>query len=153
MLMRSFQLMLLSSEAVITFPHLPTSCQRRPPSVKKSIMRRCNLMLEEIQLTWPIRGPTFRIAKKKISSALIGIFTKEGLRGILEGADYRSVDYIFIFIAESIYRYMGRVEEHEQTTVHTLYAGFMVGITGGNKRKPRQHSMPENIQEKVNDLK
>lgn len=72
-------------------------------------------------------------AKAESFSALNSILTQDELRGMLEGKDYRSVDYIFKFIEEFIYRFLGRVEQQEQTTVHTLHMEVMVGITGGKK--------------------
>lgn len=118
----------LSSEQVMT--HRPGKPDKPASSMKNSVLRAVNSMLTEIQTKYPMPGRNVDFAKKEASSGLNGLFTNDGLKGMLEGKDYQAVDYIFPFVAAFTDRCLGRVDSHEQTTVHTKYTELMNLVTG-----------------------
>lgn len=65
-------------------------------------------------------GHKVGFSKRESCTVLNRFFTKDGLRGILDGYISWSVDYIFNLIEEYNDTGLGRVQKHEQSSLRTL---------------------------------
>lgn len=79
-------------------------------------------MLSAIEQNFRAPGLHVDFSKYGDSTQLNGLFTKDGLRGMLEGKDYRSVDMVFPFVAAFIYRCTGLEEDAPLTRINTTYS-------------------------------
>lgn len=94
-------------------------CSKRVP-----VLRACNSLLRAMQDDCTTRSIHIDFSTKEASSALNGIFLQTGIRGMLEGKDYRNLDYVFPFVAAFVDRISG-CEEGGITAVHTLYSNLL----------------------------
>ena len=67
-------------------------------SKKTSILRACNSYLRVIDENSGITSLRVDFSTKAASATLNGLFLENGVRGMLEGKDYRNVDMVFPFV-------------------------------------------------------
>ena len=75
-------------------------------------------------------------SKANYSTRLDGLFVEDGVRGMLEGKDYKTVDMILPFIAAFIDRACGEVSNGPVTTVSVLYADLVGFLLRYNQSNP-----------------
>ena len=109
----------ITSEKLIVHPG--TKQQKSGAQMKTSILRGCNSLLAAFQASHPIPGIQLDFAKKEGSSTLNGLFTEDGVKGMLEGKHWKGIDFAFPFVAANVDRWIGRETSCEQTKVHSLY--------------------------------
>ena len=75
--------------------------------LRMAILKACNEMLKRIEMESYVPGCHVDFSSKDGSNALNGLFTNEGICGMLEAKNYREVDYVFPFVAAFIDRVCG----------------------------------------------
>lgn len=74
---------------------------------RTAILRCCNEMLKRIQEESYVQGLNVDFSSGDSCNALNGLFTRDGICGMLEAKNYRQVDQVFPFIAAFIDRVVG----------------------------------------------
>lgn len=74
------------------------------------------------------------ISKRGATNGWDGIFTKSGLRGMLDGKDYQSLGKRFSFLTAFIGRYMDYKKSVAMKTVHKCYSDIVADVKGDMKR-------------------
>ena len=63
--------------------------------IRKSVLGGANAFLALLEKEYPTRCLHVDFSKAKNSTRLNGLFVEDGVRGMLEGKDYKTVDMIF----------------------------------------------------------
>lgn len=106
-LLKNCLIQYLSSEKMYSHPDGPSGKQKRVSLLKTPLFRACNSILAQIEEKYALPGLHVNFAKREKSAQLNGLFTGDGLRGMLEGKDYYAVDMVFPFITSFIDRSLG----------------------------------------------
>lgn len=69
--------------------------ERKLLSMKTNILRRSNSILAAIQKDYILPGLHIEFSKNESSSQLNWFFTKDGIRRMLEGKNYRQIYIVF----------------------------------------------------------
>lgn len=101
-------------------------------SIKTAVLRGCNTVLAEFQKYYVPPGLRVDFSKHEGSSQLNGIFVQDGLRGMLEGKDYRTLDCFFPFIFAYVDSWLGYSEEAPLTKIHVLYTDLVNRLMSDN---------------------
>lgn len=96
----------------------PYGNNRSFKSCRNAILCSANEILKEIQSQSHVPGLHVDHSSKGSSATLNGLFSSEGISGMLEAKDMRSIDYVFPFVAAFIDRICG--EEHGPVTSITV---------------------------------
>lgn len=120
-LLKTLTFELVGSEKIVSFRSAKKSSKAKFSSKRTAILRACNSLLRAIEKDCTTTSMHIDFSTKETSSALNGFFLESGIRGMLEGKDYRNLDYVFPFVAAFIDRVTG-CEEGGITTVHTVYS-------------------------------
>lgn len=75
-------------------------------------------------------GHNVEFTKTELSSALNGLFTKDGLKEMLEGKDYLTVYAVFPFVGTFADGFFGRTQQHGKKYSHTMYTQRLDMVTG-----------------------
>ena len=124
-LLKTLTYELIGSDKIVTFgtpkrpPRKMKFCTRRVP-----VLRACNSFLRVMKNDCSSASIHIDFSTKEESSRLNGIFLDSGMRGMLEGKDYRNLDYFFPFVAAFVDRITGCVT-NGITTVHTMYSNLL----------------------------
>ena len=97
--------------------------------IRNSVLRGANAFLALLEKEYPATclHVDFSKEKKLISIGFLDwLFVEDGVRGMLEGKDYKTVDMTFPFIAAFNDRACGEVSNGPVTTVSVLYS-YLVG--------------------------
>ncbi|MEM1002920.1 MAG: hypothetical protein AAGH46_09760, partial [Bacteroidota bacterium] len=89
-------------------------------SIRTAIFRAANEMFKQIQEESYVSGLHVDFSSKNCSSSLNGLFTQDGVTGMLEAKNMRCIDYIFPFVACFIDRICGELWG-PSTTISVLY--------------------------------
>lgn len=111
----------LSSDEIYSHPCGPNGKRKRLSSVRMALLRACNAILAHVEEKYALPGLHVDFAKTGKTTQLNGLFTADGLRGMLEGKDYYAVDMVFPFVAAFIDRSLGFEEKCELTRMNVLY--------------------------------
>lgn len=65
----------------------------------------------------------------KTETRLNGLFVVGGLRGMLEGQNFKNVDMIFQSLMGLLYKFTGLVEEIPRTEVDVFYSEVLLSMT------------------------
>ena len=122
-LLKTLTFELVGSEKTVSFISAKNSNKAKFSSKRTPILRACNSLLRAIEEDSTTTSIHVDFSTKETSSALNGLFLESGIRGMLEGKDYRNLDYVFPFVAAFIDRVTG-CEEGGITTVHTVYSNL-----------------------------
>lgn len=101
-------------------------------SIRTSVLRGCNTALAEFQKYYVMPGVKVDFSKHEGSSQLNGIFVQDGLRGMLEGKDYRTLDMSFPFIFGYVGTWLGYYEDASLTRVHVMYTDLVNRVMSDN---------------------
>jgi len=116
----------LHSNSVTTNPVGARRYQRTLSSQRIQVLKVCNAILAEVENTYPASGLHVDFSKTEKTSQLNGLFLREGVRGMLEGKNFRAVDMVFPFVLSFIDRILGFQGTADLTSVHTMYTEIMV---------------------------
>ena len=101
-------------------------------SIRKQVLRGCNTVLRFFEQHYVMPGVRLDFSKKECSSQLNGIYTSTGLRGMLEGKDYRNLDYFFPFVYAYVDGWLGNHDTAPLTSIHTKYTDIMQQLYSDN---------------------
>ena len=101
-------------------------------SIRTSVLRGCNTVLAEFQKYYVMPGVKVDFSKHEGSSQLNGIFVQDGLRGMLEGKDYRTLDMFFPFIFGYVDSWLGYAEDAPLTKIHVMYTDLVNRLMSNN---------------------
>lgn len=87
---------------------------------RTAILRACNEMLKRNQVQGQVPGIVVDFSSNDSSNALNGLFTSDGICGMLEAKNYRHVDYVFPFLASFVDRICGE-KECMTTAISVIY--------------------------------
>ena len=104
-------------------------------SMRTPILRAVNEMLKEIQVQSYVTGVHVDFSCTSCSSSLNGLFTSDGLCGMMEAKNMRSVDYGFPFICVFIDRIFAETWG-PLTSVSTIYIEIIHWILERNECTP-----------------
>jgi len=90
-------------------------------SKRLSTLRACNSVLRQMERDSQISGLHVDFSTKESSTQLNGIFLSTGLRGMLEGKDYRNLDYVFPFVSAYVDRFRGMHDDPSLTQESLAY--------------------------------
>lgn len=121
--------------------------------VRTRILRGCNALLATIEREGEVPGVRIDFGKVCGTSGLDGIFTKNGLKGMLEGRDYKGLDKVFPFVAAFIDRCTGHERTAPMTRVHTMYSEIVNEVTGDGEYKIRSEEELVKLEERVKEFK
>jgi len=96
-------------------------------SCRTSILKGVNDMLKEIQTNSYVSNLYVDFSSKQSSSTLNGLFSSDGLIGMLEATNMRTVDYVFPFVSMFIDRVCGE-RWGPLTTISTMYIDLVQRI-------------------------
>jgi len=113
---------------VITFPAGPRRKQRVMSSQRSNILKSFNAILAEIEKNYPATGLHVDFSKKEKSAQMNGFYLRDGVRGMLEGKNYRAVDMVFPFLAAFFDRAVGFSQDPSFTALNTMYTDIMVCV-------------------------
>ena len=123
-LLKNLTYELTGSQKLVKFTNSKKNKVTKFSSQRTAILRACNSILRAIQEDCGSSGIHIDFSTKETSSNLNGIFLETGVRGMLEGKDYRNLDYFFPFVAAFVDRISG-CTEGSLTLVHTLYSKLL----------------------------
>ena len=98
--------------------------------LRRKILRGCNDLLACYERESYISGLTFDNSSPDISDKLDGFFTEDGIRGMLEGKDYKAVDMVFPFVGAFIDMCCGDEESCPITKISSQYTEIMTTCLG-----------------------
>ena len=98
-------------------------------------------------------GTRIDFSKKDCSSQLNGIYTSTGLRGMLEGKDYKNLDTVFPFVFAYVDTWLGQESTAPLTTIHTQYTSFVQQIMSDNNGLGWSTEALSNVQQTVASFK
>lgn len=84
--------------------------------------RVCNVLLSIFEADGEVLRLHVYFAKGGASNGWDDVFTRPGLRGMLEGKDFRSLDNVFPFVVAFTGRRTGHLVNALMTSVHTYYS-------------------------------
>jgi len=119
----------ISSRRVVRMSLLTGNKERVIGSMKNQILKACNSILRDIQENNHTPGLHFDFSTKDCSKQLNGIFTNDGLKGMLEGKDYRNLDYVFPFVTAFIDKITGQNNNPELTEINIIYTDIVNELT------------------------
>ena len=114
----------VSSKKQVRFTHMRGKHLVYINSKKTAILRGCNSLLRVIEKDSGISRIHVDFSTKEASSRLNGLFMDNGIRGMLEGKDYRNLDFVFPFVAAYIDRFIG-CKKGILTKVNTMYSDIV----------------------------
>ena len=148
----------VTSKHRVSFQHMRKSIKVTIGSKKSPILRGCNNYLRAIQEDSGMSSLKVDFSSKNASITLNGLFLENGIRGMLEGKDYKTVDFVFPFIAA----FIDRITQEKScvlTSIHVSYSELIhllnVGIDreGLTKRKlSTLRNMVRNLKEKASSF-
>ena len=83
----------LGADDIIAFPRGPSSKQKNLRSLRATCLKTCNTYLAAADKEYPMHGKRIDFSGGNTSNQLNGIFLSTGLRGMLEGKNYRNRDF------------------------------------------------------------
>lgn len=119
-------------------------------SLRRPIIRQINKFFDETSMQED--GPPLRLSVKKSEGrpSLNGVFTVDGLAGMIEAADIKKLDMISPFIGALLYLICGESESFPVTKVFTEYMGVMNKVCSDNGREKWRAA---GITELIRDIK
>ena len=91
---------------------------------KMAILRACNSLLRAFEKSDTISSLHIDFSTKDNTCRLNGILLEAGVRGMLEGKDYRNLDFVFPFVAAYVDKISG-CTSNGLTLVHTMYSDLL----------------------------
>ena len=114
----------LNSETLMTTKGAKSERSRPFKTARKSILAGANAILAGIERDYYAPGLHVDLSKGDKGQYLNGIYTDEGLRGMLEAKDFRAFDMVFPFIGAFIDRCCDEAHSAPVTSIFTQYTGI-----------------------------
>jgi len=114
----------VTSKHRVSFQHFKRNARVTIGSKKAAILRGCNTYLRAIDEDSGMSSLRVDFSSKNASITLNGLFMENGIRGMLEGKDYKTVDYVFPFIAAFIDR-ITQEQDGKLSSIHILYSELL----------------------------
>ena len=118
-------------------------------SIRNAILRHVNRFIDEASRHTDGTNIGLYIRNTEGRPGLNGVFTEEGLAGMLEAADMKKVDIISPFIGGILDRVCGECDAAPVTTVFTQYVDIMNSVCGCNGRN---HWSDDDVSRLRNDI-
>ena len=132
-LLKSCTYQLVSSKYPATYSFGKKTTSSTMQAKKVPLLSACNTLLRCMEADSGLPDLHIDFSSKDASSRLNGIFLTNGLRGMLEGKDYRNLDTVFPFVASFLDTVTGS-KSGDLTTVHTLYTELVRTLEVIDKR-------------------
>lgn len=143
---------LVSSKKQVIFKTGHKSKQQQFASKKVPILSGCNTYLRCMERDNGVPDLHVDFSSKDASDRLNGIFLQTGLRGMLEGKDYRKLDTVFPFVASFIDTISGS-ETAELTRVHMQYTEIILALESIDNTTGIDKTILADIQNKITAFK
>lgn len=116
---------LLGSSESFTSEDSAAGGNRSFVSVRHSVLSGTNSVLraiekDDLDFTYHVD-----FSSDSLPSSLNGIYTDEGLRGMLEGKDYRNLDYVFPFVGAYLDRWVGDASFPSFSSLFSTYSDIL----------------------------
>lgn len=115
----------LQSEELFTRTGSTNNTPRKFKAVQLSILRGINSLLATLERDYFVPGLTIDFSTSELGQQLNGLFLEHGLRGMLEGRHFKSLDMVFPFIGAFIDFCCDEVNEAPLTTLFSKYSKIM----------------------------
>ena len=142
----------VTSKHRVSFQHVRRNAKMTIGSKKSAILRGCNSYLRAIETDSGISYLRVDFSSKNASVTLNGFFLETGVRGMLEGKDYRNVDFVFPFVAAFIDR-ITQESNGDLTTIHVLYSELLRHLSSVVYNKGLTKSRLQTLRTLVQSLK
>ncbi len=119
---------------------------------KTALLRGCNTYLRALQSDSGIASLHIDFSSKNASATLNGIYLDSGLRGMLEGKDYRNVDYVFPFICSFIDK-ITQQDSASLTSIHVKYSSLLHQLESEIDSKGLTLRRLQSLRRTIHDLK
>lgn len=96
-------------------------------SIRKSVLRVFNNILSARQNLFPTPGLNVYSAQTEPFAAINGLFAENDWKGMLEGKDYISLDWIFHLLGPFADRFLGPIGIHGKAKFQTMYTQLRNG--------------------------
>ena len=126
---------------------------RKMSSLRSSILRGCNTILRFFQSHSFMPGTRIDFSKKDCSSQLNGIYTSTGLRGMLEGKDYKALDTVFPFVFAYVDIWLQQETEASLTSVHVNYTDLVQQIMSDNNGLGWSEESLSSLEDRISSFK
>lgn len=121
-------------------------------SKKIPLLAACNTLLRLIERDSGIAQLHVDFSTKDMSSALNGIFLQTGLRGMLEGKDYRALDHVFPFVAAFIDN-VTQSQDGTVTKIHMAYSELIQELENIDRVTGITDKIIQNVTHKIENFK
>jgi len=152
-LLKNCFLEFLQSNQVMTWPNGTRKQKKVLSSQRSNVLKAANAILAEIEKKYPATGIHVDFSKKEKTAQLNGFFLRDGVRGMLEGKNFRSIDLVFPFIASFIDRALGFQGNPVITTVKTMHTEVMVTCLHDFPRKGVSEVDLQDFEKKIYNFK
>lgn len=107
-------------------------------SLKENLLRAGNSILSNIDEKYPMNGKRVDFSRQEYRTGINGLFLKTGVRGMLEGKDWKNIDMVFPFVAAFVDKMSGcrkgglltKVNVQYTEILHDVYYNFPAeGVT------------------------
>ena len=115
----------LQSENLFTTAASTGNSSKSFKSVQLSVLRGINSLLATIERDYFVPGLTIDFSTSEIGQQLNGLFLNQGLRGMLEGRHFKSLDMVFPFVAAFIDFCCDELEQAPLTTLLSMYSELL----------------------------
>ena len=105
---------------------------RKLASIRTAVLRGCNSVLRYFQTHSVMPGTRIDFSKSYCSSSLNGLYPSTGLRGMLEGKDFKALDTVFPFIFAYVDTWLGQHSEAPLTSIHSRYTSLVQQVISDN---------------------
>ena len=122
-------------------------------SLRTPILRGLNTLLRFFQANSTLPGIRVDFSKNECTSQLNGIYTSTGLRGMLEGKDYKNLDSLFPFLYGYVDRWLGNAEDCHLTKLHTEYTDLQQSVMTDNHGYGWTDKDIQNLRSSISDFK
>lgn len=126
-----------------------TKHPRKINSYKFHLLNACNSLLFGYKMDFMVSDLQVDFSSALKTGQLNGFFTSAGVKGMLEGKDYSSIDMVFPFIAALIDRANEYSVDPKPTTVYTMYSDLvnylMFKSENSNSPNVEKYELKENI--------
>ena len=143
----------LSSPDLTTTTASRSGTPRTFKKVKKSILVGSNSILSAIERDYYITGLHVDFSKGEKGTNLNGLFTEDGIRGMLSAKDYHHVDMVFPFIAAFIDTCCDEVETAPLTSICTQYSDLVAWVMKRGRIKHWTAAELESLQNSISYFK
>lgn len=124
----------LDSNIEVTYKSRLSAYTTAVPSMRNALLKALSSMLAAVGVMNPASNLYKGFSKKEEGQQLNRLFLSDGLRRMLGGKGYRSLDMVYPFVPGFLDICIGMSERPMLTTVYTLFSNFLVKVYVGLRR-------------------